>query len=60
MKEPLDGQIKKFKERLSKLDDPADIDIACLDWLTLAAAEQYPRMRDVLQKNIDALRMGLS
>ena len=60
MNEPLDVQIKKFKERVSKLEDPAGIDLACLDWLTLAAAEQYPRMRDVLQKNIDALRVGVS
>ena len=60
MSESVDPEVKKFKERVSKLEDPADIDIACLDWLATAATEQYPRMRDVLQKNIDALRVGLS
>ena len=60
MGESVAAEVEKFKERVSKRKDPEDIDTACLDWLTQAAAEQYPRMRDVLQKNIDALRAGIA
>ena len=60
MSESVSGEVKKFKERVSKITTHAEVDLACLDWLTMTLELEITLMRDVLQKNIEALRMGIS
>ena len=60
MSESVSGEVKKFKERVGEITTHAEVDLACLDWLTRTLELESPLMRDVLQKNIEALRMGIS
>lgn len=60
MSESVAAEVKRFKESMSKLRDIAEVDLLCLDWLAESAKLEHPRLRDVLHKNIEALRVGLS
>ena len=49
----------RFKELAAKASDATEIDLLCMAWLRASAAEQAPRVREMLLAAVDVIRRGL-
>ena len=49
----------RFKELAAKASDAAEIDLLCMAWIRAAAAEQAPKVREMMLAAVDVIRRGL-